>query len=81
MNPPALDVSHLLGRAMRAASGGIDRVELAMARRLLREAPFARLTFTDRDLIRAFRLCGRPARSAMALQPNLSPNPGVRHDH
>ncbi len=48
----ALDVSRLLWRAVRAAPGGIDRLELAMAQHLLAEEPGARFLFTDGGVIR-----------------------------
>ncbi|MBS7791184.1 glycosyltransferase [Roseococcus sp. SDR] len=53
MTPLALDVSRLLWRAVRPAPGGIDRVELAMARHLLREEPQSRFVFTDGGVIRS----------------------------
>ena len=53
--PLALDVSRLLWRAVRAAPGGIDRLELAMAQHLLREEPSARFVFTDGGAIRALK--------------------------
>ena len=40
-------------RAVRAAPGGIDRLELAMAAHLLREEPGASLVFTDGGMVRA----------------------------
>jgi glycosyltransferase involved in cell wall biosynthesis len=52
VTPLALDVSRLLWRAVRSAPGGIDRVELAMARHLLREEPETRFVFTDGGVIR-----------------------------
>ncbi len=51
----ALDVSRLLWRAVRAAPGGIDRLELAMAQYLLREEPSARFVFTDGGVVRALK--------------------------
>jgi glycosyltransferase involved in cell wall biosynthesis len=53
--PLALDVSRLLWRAVRAAPGGIDRLELAMARHLLAEEPEARFVFTDGGVVRALK--------------------------
>ncbi|WP_431303928.1 glycosyltransferase [Sediminicoccus sp. BL-A-41-H5] len=53
--PLALDVSRLLWRAVRAAPGGIDRLELAMAQHLLEEEPAARFVFTDGGAIRALK--------------------------
>ena len=55
MTPLALDVSRLLWRAVRSAPGGIDRLELAMARHLLEEEPEARFVFTDGGVIRALK--------------------------
>jgi glycosyltransferase involved in cell wall biosynthesis len=55
MKPLALDVSRLLWRAVRAAPGGIDRLELAMAQHLLREEPTARFVFTDGGVIRSLK--------------------------
>jgi glycosyltransferase involved in cell wall biosynthesis len=53
--PLALDVSRLLWRAVRAAPGGVDRLELAMAQHLLREEPTARFVFTDGGVVRALK--------------------------
>lgn len=53
--PLILDVSRLLWRAVRAAPGGIDRLELAMAQHLLREEPSARFVFTDGGVVRALK--------------------------
>ena len=50
--PLALDVSRLLWRAIRKAPGGIDRLELAMARHLLADEPSARFVFTDGGALR-----------------------------
>jgi len=56
MIPPlALDVSRLLWRAVRAAPGGIDRLELAMAQHLLREEAEARFVFTDGGIVRTLK--------------------------
>ncbi|WPB85471.1 glycosyltransferase [Sediminicoccus rosea] len=56
MNQPlVLDVSRLLWRAVRAAPGGIDRLELAMAQHLLREEPSARFVFTDGGVVRVLK--------------------------
>lgn len=55
MTPLALDVSRLLWRAVRAAPGGIDRLELAMARHLLAEEPETRFVFTDGGVIRTVK--------------------------
>jgi glycosyltransferase involved in cell wall biosynthesis len=51
----ALDVSRLRWRAVRSAPGGIDRLELAMARHLLEQEPSARFVFTDGGVIRTFK--------------------------
>ena len=53
--PLALDVSRLLWRAIRKAPGGIDRLELAMARHLLAEEPSARFLFTDGGVVRTVK--------------------------
>ena len=55
MTPLALDVSRLLWRAVRSAPGGIDRLELAMARHLLDEEPEARFVFTDGGIVRSLK--------------------------
>jgi len=52
MMPLVLDLSRLLWRAGRAAPGGIDRLELAMALHLLEHEPTARFAFTDGGRIR-----------------------------
>jgi glycosyltransferase involved in cell wall biosynthesis len=52
MMPLALDLSRLFWRAGRAAPGGIDRLELAMALHLLEAEPTARFVFTDGGRIR-----------------------------
>lgn len=52
MMPLVLDLSRLLWRAGRAAPGGIDRLELAMALHLLEREPTARFAFTDGGRIR-----------------------------
>lgn len=53
--PLALDISRLLWRAVRSAPGGIDRLELAMARHLLDHEPGARFVFTDGGVVRSFK--------------------------
>lgn len=53
--PLVLDVSRLLWRAVRAAPGGIDRLELAMAQHLLREEPAALFAFTDGGVVRVLK--------------------------
>jgi len=55
ISPLALDVSRLLWRAVRAAPGGIDRLELAMAQHLLREEAEARFVFTDGGIVRTLK--------------------------
>lgn len=55
LTPLALDVSRLLWRAVRSAPGGIDRLELAMARHLLAEEPEARFVFTDGGVVRSLK--------------------------
>ncbi|UPY37124.1 glycosyltransferase [Sediminicoccus sp. KRV36] len=55
MRPLALDISRLLWRALRPAPGGIDRLELGMARLLLAEEPNTRFVFTDGGVIRPLK--------------------------
>ncbi len=50
-----LDLSRLLWRAPRAAPGGIDRVELALAEALLGSGRACRFAFSDGGRLRLFR--------------------------
>jgi glycosyltransferase involved in cell wall biosynthesis len=55
LTPLALDISRLLWRAVRSAPGGIDRLELAMARHLLEHEASARFVFTDGGVVRTLK--------------------------
>ncbi|MCA3186180.1 MAG: hypothetical protein INH13_21705, partial [Cupriavidus sp.] len=70
-----LDLSRLLWRANRAAPGGIDRLELAMALHLLEREPTARFAMTDGGRILEIpRALARRIAEAAALRWAGHPN-------
>lgn len=80
MTPLALDVSRLLWRAVRAAPGGIDRLELAMAQHLLAEEPETRFLFTDGGVMRTVKpaMAQRLIEDAAARWAGLPDDAGCR---